>query len=167
MPDTKALIGKARKLLGLPCAECGGKGYVIDSDVADFIVHNGLAKYQAATTLMNNEDLYGELGSLPVCAWDELGLTEDQSNRFVCDVAHVHVLHACRSCNRLPNHPDALGAAKTILNRWIKERDRHRADWRARRTPEMRRREMRERMASAIRYEKDRKQTFAAMVGEL
>ena len=164
---TMKVIQKLWNAAGLPCRKCGGRGYVIDSDVSTFIAENGLAKYQAATTLMNNEDLYGELGSLPVCAWDEVGLTEDQSNKFVCDVAHVHVLHSCRDCHGQPNHPDSLDAAKTILNGWIEQRRKERAQWEAKRTPEMRRRWRRDRMASAIRYHETLKRSFVETVGEL
>lgn len=161
------IIAKLWVAAGLPCRTCAGKGYVVDSDVASFIAENGLTKYQAADTLMKNEDLYGELGSLPVCAWDELGLAEDQSNRFVCDVAHVHVLHSCPDCHGQPNHPACLAAAKVILNRWIEQRDRQRAEWKAQRTPEMRQRWRRERMASAIRYNETLKRSFVETVGDL
>lgn len=146
------IIAKLWNAAGLPCRTCGGKGYVVDADVAKFIERNGLAAFQAATAMMTNEELYGCLGSLPVCAWEELGMTEDAALDFCEGTGHVHVVHCCRSCNGQPNHPDPLGAAMEVIETWIERRRKDRAEWQSRQVPEDRRRQRWNRMDAAIRY---------------
>lgn len=112
-----------RKRLGLPCWECGGKGYVIDSEVADFIDRYGLATYQVANTLLSCEIDYGSLGSLKTGAWSDLGMSDEQVSDFFV-IAHSHEVISCNSCDVQPNHPTPLSAAKAVLNAWIAKRDR-------------------------------------------
>lgn len=125
----KTTIQRLWNAVGLPCRECGGRGYVVDSDVAAFIDRNGLAQFQAATALMTNEIQYGGLGSLPVSAWEDLGLTEEAAMDFATEVGNCHVLHSCRSCHGQPNHTGALDAAMAVLNKHLWERQRAREEW--------------------------------------
>lgn len=48
---TMKIIQKLWIAAGLPCRTCGGKGYVVASDIDAFIKKNGLALYQAADML--------------------------------------------------------------------------------------------------------------------
>ena len=161
------IIRKLWNSAGLPCRKCGGKGYVVDADVAKFIEQNGLAAFQAATALMTNEDMYGHLSSLSVCAWEDLGMTEDAAEDFCTGTGHVHVLHCCRSCNGQPNHSNPMGTAMAVIEKWIEQQRKDRAEWRARQTPADRRLNRHKRMASAIRYQGTLRRSFVECVGEL
>jgi hypothetical protein len=145
------IVQRLWSVAGLPCRECGGKGYVIDRDIVAFIQRNGLAMYQVATTLMENEIHYGCLGSLPCVAWEDVGLSDDQIAAFL-EIAHCHVLHSCHTCRQQPNHPSPLSAATAVIAKWSERRGQERAAWEARQAPEDRRLNRRRRMASAIRY---------------
>lgn len=148
------MIEKMRKLVGLPCRECGGKGYVVDSDVSAFIEKNGLALYQAADTLMANEITYGGLGSIPIGAWEDLGLSEDQAMEFATEVGNSHKLHACGACNGQEDHPSPLKTATDVIKSLRANDRRRRAEWESKNkaTPEARRNTRLRRMAVAIRY---------------
>jgi hypothetical protein len=146
------VVQKLWKVAGLPCWECGGKGYVVDADVARFIRKNGLALYQASEALMANEITYGGLGSIPIGAWEELGLSEDQAMEFATEVGYVHAFHACRVCKGQENHPWPLKTATDVINS-LRANDRRRyAEREAKRTPKDIRNRRLSRMAVAIRY---------------
>lgn len=150
------IIQKLRTATGLPCRECGGKGYVVDSGIAEFIEKNGLAHYQSASALMANEIHYGYLGSVPVGAWEWLGMSEDAAMDFATDVGHSHVLRSCPACNGQQNHDDALEAATDVIDRLIRNDRQRRSEWEASLTPEQlkasRTRKRHGRMHVAIRY---------------
>ena len=111
------------------CGQCGGKGYVVDRQVDEFIQKYGLATYQAATALMENEAAYGSLGSIPVSAWELVGVPPQGCVEFIQEAAHVHVLVACKACDRHQNHPDALGAATTAIEKLTANRHAAFQDW--------------------------------------
>lgn len=150
------IVHKLWSAAGLPCRECGGRGYVVDSGVAKFIAKNGLAAFQAADTLMMNEIHYGALGSIPVDTWQELGLPEDEAELFATEIGHVHKIHACRVCKGQADHPNPLQTATEIIST-LRANDRRRWDkWAENLTPrqlrEHSRARMRGRMDVAIRY---------------
>lgn len=160
------IIQKLWLAAGLPCPACGGRGYGIAPDVAKFIDANGLDTFQAATTLMTNEDLYGGLGSLGVSAWEELGMPPDQAEFFVCEVAHIHHVQSCPACRGRANHPAALSAAEAVLGRWIADRRQSRAEHEARRTPAERRQRRLHGMHVAIRYSETSRKSLAQALEE-
>lgn len=141
-----------------PCPECGGKGYVVASDVAAFIERNGLAAFQAAETLMVNEIEYGGLGSIPVDTWQKVGLSEDEAEYFATDVGNGRILHSCPECEGQKDHDDALGLAKSII-RNLKANDRRRyAEWKASQTPDDRKQHRRRRIVVAVQHAQLRRQ---------
>jgi hypothetical protein len=143
------IIGRFFKLIGVPCRECGGKGYAVQRDVAEFIDRVGLAKWQAAKTLLANEPEYGALGSIPCTTWMAVGLSEQDAIEFVAEIGHLHTLWTCPVCHGQPAHPDPLSVATDIIAD-LKEDDRRRlAEWRKTQTnltPEERRQQRRQRM---------------------
>ena len=144
------IIQKLWTTAGLPCRTCHGKGYVVGSDVDAFIQRNGLAAFQAAETLMMNEIEYGQLGSIPVDAWEQVGLSEDDAELFATDIGNAGILHSCPSCKGQENHKDALGLATSII-RNLQANDRRRfAEWRAKQTPLDRRKVRQRRMTVAL-----------------
>lgn len=111
------------------CAQCGGKGYVVDRQVDDFIQKYGLDTYQVATTMMTNEDAYGGRGSLGVSAWEMVGLTPDASLDFSTEVGLVHVLRACKDCDRHKDHPMPLHSAMRAIETLIEQRQAKFGEW--------------------------------------
>jgi hypothetical protein len=132
---------------------------VVDSDIAAFIERNGLARYQAADTLMKNEITYGRLGSIPVDTWQEVGLPEDEAELFATDVAHSHTLHSCPECEGEKDHPSPLKMATEIIDTLYANDRQRRAEWLTVQTRETRQRRRRRRMATAIRYSESRRET--------
>ena len=144
------LVSKLLKATGLPCMECRGRGYVVDSDVDAFIRRNGLAAFQAAETLMINEIDYGDLGSIPVNAWQDVGLSEDEAELYVTEIGCSRTLNSCPTCHGQKNHDDALALATSII-RELKANDRRRyADWKAKQTPVDLKQRRRRRMVVAV-----------------
>lgn len=146
------IIQKLFLTFSRPCSECGGKGYVVDSDVSAFIERNGLAAFQAAETLMVNEIEYGQLGSIPVDTWQKVGLSEQEAEYFATDLGCGRILHSCPECEGQKDHDDALGLATSII-RTMKANDRRRyAEWKASQTPDDRKQRRRRRIAVALQH---------------
>ena len=99
---------------------------------------------------MMNEIEYGQLGSIPVDAWEQVGLSEDDAELFATDIGNAGILHSCPSCKGQENHKDALGLATSII-RNLQANDRRRfAEWRAKQTPLDRRKVRQRRMTVAL-----------------
>lgn len=164
------IIQKLWTLAGLPCRECAGKGYVVDAEVAAFIERNGLALYQASEALKSNEITYGGLGSIPIGAWEDVGLSEDQAEEFATEVSNVHVFHSCPSCKGQENHPSPLKAANSVIRSLQADDRRRHAEWKAGLTPEQfkdrLKNRMRWRMDVAIRYAQQPPSGFSSFENE-
>lgn len=104
------------------CGQCGGKGYMVNRAVDEFIQKYGLDTYQVAATMMRNEEHYGRLGSLPVSAWELVGLSPEGSREFSTEVGLVHEFRACAACGKHKNHPTPLHTAMAAIEKLTAER---------------------------------------------